>query len=56
MWPVKIRSAYLKFTNMKQLSNLINVACWFKYCCSHIIIFKFKYNIMFNIKYKNDVD
>lgn len=26
MWPVKIRSAFLKFTNIKQLSNLINVA------------------------------
>jgi len=25
MWPVKIRSAFLKFTNMKQLSNIINV-------------------------------
>jgi len=48
MWPVKIRSAFLKFTNMKQLSNQINVACWFKYYCSHIIIF--------NTKYKNYKD
>jgi len=56
MCPVKIRSAFLKFTNMKQLSNPINVACWFKYYCSHIIIFKFKNIIIFNTKYKNDKD
>jgi len=56
MWPVKIRSAFLKFTNMIQLSNQINVACWFKYYCSHIIILKFKNIIIFNTKYKNYKD
>lgn len=37
MCPVEIRLAFLKFTNIKPLSNLINVAYWFK-CCTHIYI------------------
>lgn len=53
MWPVKIRSAFLKFTNMKQLSNLINVAL----AVLNIIVPMFYYlrfkNIkIINIKYK----